>query len=129
MTLKTDINSISRSQLLKLNKALTIACTERMGTSNPKIRTTNRTSSYYMGYYDIAENTIFIYRCMLDNVEEYVKVFIHEWTHSRQPKIFAEYDKAEAKYGYRNNPFEIEARSSEKEYKSEIWKQVKKIMK
>lgn len=129
MTLKTDINSISRSQLLKLNKALSIACTDRMGTSNPKIRTTNRTSSYYMGYYDIAENTIVIYRGMLDNIEEYVKVFIHEWTHSRQPKILAEYDKADAKYGYRNNPFEVEARQCEKEYKSEIWKQVKKMMK
>jgi len=129
MTLKTDINSISRSQLLRLNKALTIACTERMGTSKPKIRTTKRESCYYMGYYDIQENTIVIYRGQLDTVEEYVKVFIHEWTHSRQLKIKTDYYIADAKYGYRNNPFEVEARSCEKEYKSEVWKQVKKMMK
>ena len=129
MTLKTDIKTISRSQLLKLNKALTIACAKLMGSSSPKIRTTNRSSNLYLGFYDSDENLIMIYRGMLKTVDHYVKIFIHEWTHSRQTKLSTHYDRATTKDGYYYNPFEIEARQSEKEFKSEVWKQVKKLMK
>lgn len=130
MTLKTEIASLSRSQLLRLNQSLKEACTNLMGTSNPLIRTfKNSNSNGVLAFYDFGDNCILIYRGMIKTVEQYVKVFIHEWIHSRQEKIFTHYLAADLKYGYRKNPFEVEARQGETLYKSDVWKQVKKLMK
>jgi hypothetical protein len=128
MILKTQINSISRQELLRLNKALKTACSEIIGKSNAKLKTTKLTSIRYLGRYIIPENTIIIYRGMTPTIEDYVRVFIHEWAHSCQTKIEKDYFVMNAKYGYYNNPFEIEARQCAKTYKSEVWKMTKDLL-
>jgi hypothetical protein len=128
MTLKTPIDSISRKDLLKLNNALKVACSEIIGKSGATLKTLKSSHNYYQGFYDIPFNQIVIYRGSLDTIEQYVKVFIHEWTHSCQKKILTDYCVMDAKYGYRKNPFEIEARASEKKHKSDVWKMTKDLL-
>jgi hypothetical protein len=68
---------------------------------------------------------ISIIRNNVNNVDKYVQIYIHEWTHSLQKGIKKNYAKMDYKYGYYNNPYEIEARENEKLFKPIIWKIVK----
>jgi hypothetical protein len=128
MTLKTTIESLSRKDLLKLNRSLKFACSKLIGNSLTKIRTYKNNSKLH-GEFDSYTLTIKIYRGSIKNVEKYVEVFIHEWTHSVQKDIKTKYDKMTEKYGYKKNPYEIEARKNEKVYRSNIWKVAKTIIK
>ena len=125
MILRKEISTLTRSELLKLNRGLKQACSILLGESNAEIRTINKMSEVYLANYDPYLNRITIYRPMVKNIDSYVKVFIHEWTHSLQKGIKRNYTKLERKYGYWYNPYEVEARESEKEYKSVIWKLTK----
>lgn len=51
---------------------------------------------------------IVVYAHMNPEVKEFVKTFIHEYTHTTQP-ILSQYSKLYRKYGYDNHPHEIEA--------------------
>jgi hypothetical protein len=129
MTLKTQLESISRSELLLLNKSLRYACSEIIGASDVKVRTHKHENVEIYANYDYNKTTIVIYRGSIKNINLYVQTFIHEWTHSRQKGLKSKYHKMNNKYGYRYNPFEVEARNNEKLYKSEVWKITKSIMK
>jgi hypothetical protein len=125
MILKKEIDTLTRSELLKLNRGLKQACSILLGDSKPEIRTINKVNDINLAHYDPYLNRITIYRPMVKNIDSYVKVFIHEWTHSLQKGIKKNYTKLEKKYGYWYNPYEVEARESEKEYKSVIWRLTK----
>lgn len=129
MTLKTPLESISRSELLLLNKSLRYACSERMGRNSTKIRTYKHNNPVKYGQYDYNTDIISIFRGSISDIDQYVKIFIHEWTHSLQKGLKRRYSKMNDKYGYNYNPFEVEARNNEKLYKSEVWKITKSIMK
>ena len=129
MKLSTNLESLSRSELLKLNKCLIMACSEVLGSSNTIVRTTKRNSPYYKGYFDIEDNRIVIFRSSIKDIRDYVETFIHEWTHSRQMKISKMYYKMDSKYGYDKNPFEIEAKENEKKFRPEVWKITKNLIK
>ncbi len=126
MTLKKEINTLSRSEILKLNRGLKLACSMFLGNSKVEIRTINKFANQdNMAHYNPYLNRITIYRPMIKDIDSYVRVFIHEWTHSLQKGIKKNYIKLEEKYGYWYNPYEVEARQSEKEFKSVIWKLTK----
>jgi len=125
MILKKEVSTLSRSELLYLNRFLKKTCQEIIGHTNPDIRTFNKDNNNFLGLYDPEYHRICIYRNNLKTIDDYVKVFIHEWTHSLQKKLEKYYLAMEFKWGYRNNPFEVEARENEKIYKSIVWKIVK----
>ena len=125
MILKRKINTLSRSELLKLNRGLKESCGLLFGDSGIEVRTYNRTQNLNVAYYDPSIKRITINRGMISDINSYVKTFIHEWIHSRQKKLQKNYLKYEKKYGYWHNPYEVEARQAEKEYKSVIWKMTK----
>jgi len=125
MILKKEVSTLSRSELLYLNRFLKKTCQEIIGHTNPDIRTFNKDNNNFLGLYDPEYHRICIYRNNLKTINDYVKVFIHEWTHSLQKKLEKYYLAMEFKWGYRNNPFEVEARENEKIYKSIVWKIVK----
>ena len=129
MILQKNIDQLTRSELLCLNKALKIACNDIIG-CNPKVivRTYNKSSDYCFAFYDYDDCSIRIFRKGIKNVDEYVKIFIHEWTHSLQKGLKSKYLKMNKKYGYWKNPFEVEARLNEKIYKSIIWKYAKSLI-
>jgi len=125
MILKKEVSTLSRSELLYLNRFLKKTCQEIIGNTNPDIRTFNTDNNKFLGFYDPKYHRIHIYRNNLKTVDDYVKVFIHEWTHSLQKKLEKYYLAMNLKWGYKDNPFEVEARENEKIYKSIVWKIVK----
>ena len=129
MTLKAKISDLSRSQLLLLNKNLRRSCSEIIGDSGVNFRSLvdQRVNNYY-GMYCPENHRISIFRNNVNNVDKYVQIYIHEWTHSLQKGIKKNYAKMDYKYGYYNNPYEIEARENEKLFKSIIWKTVKSML-
>lgn len=64
--------------------------------------------------------TINIKSCV--NIRDIVSTTIHEYTHLIQDL------KHYNKFGYDDNPFEIEARENEKKYTSKCWKEIRKII-
>lgn len=135
MILKTKIQELERSELLKLNRCLKQACDEIVAKNRSvSIRTTSKRG--YMiddmevqGQFCYKYNKIEMFRGSIEDIDGYLKVFIHEWTHSCQKGLSRKYHKMNSTFGYSNNPFEVEARRSEVIFKSRVWKRVKELMK
>jgi len=130
MILTTKISDLSTKQIKLLNTCLEQACTDIMGKrQNINLKISVRKTSNTLGYYDPDTKIICIYKKNIKNINEWVKVFIHEWQHSLQKKLKRKYAKYDYKFGYRKNPFEIEARESEKLFKSIVWSFTKHLLK
>jgi hypothetical protein len=65
------------------------------------------------GAYCPYENIIYIYHDSVETISDLIGTTIHEYQHSLQP-IKTKYYKMALKYGYWDNPLEIEARQIEK---------------
>lgn len=63
------------------------------------------------GQYCPEKNKIYVYRNNTPNLRQFVKTFIHEYTHSTQN--LRHYANRLVKYGYEEHPDEIEARQTE----------------
>jgi hypothetical protein len=112
-----------------LNRNLRKACSIIIGDSNPKFKSINNYKNIeYMGQYCPYQHEIVLYRNNISDIDKYVQVYIHEWTHSTQKGIKKNYVKMDYKYGYSKNPYEIEARDNEKVFKSIIWRVVKRML-
>ena len=75
------------------------------------------------GCYDSDNRTMYIYKNRCLNVEEIIKVILHEYTHHLQD--LSQYEYLLEKYGYENHPLEIEAKSVADKYYRTIWKLIK----
>jgi hypothetical protein len=64
------------------------------------------------GAYCPYENIIYIYHDRVETISDLIGTTIHEYQHSLQP-IKTKYYKMALKYGYWDNPLEIEARQIE----------------
>jgi hypothetical protein len=125
MILTTKIQDLQDRELKLLVSALIESCSLVMGKkSEVGVKISNRKTGRVLGYFDPITKNICLYRKSITTVNEFVKVFIHEWQHSLQKKLKKKYSKFDYKYGYRKNPFEVEAQS-EKIYKSLVWKMTK----
>jgi hypothetical protein len=135
MILKTKIQELERSELLKLNRCLKQACHEIVGKNRSvSIRTSSKKGYLFedmevQGHFSYSGNKIEIFRGSIGNIDKYVKVFIHEWTHSCQKGLGKKYHKMNSIFGYFENPFEVEARESEVIFRSRVWKRAKELMK
>lgn len=129
LTLKTDIQSLSKKELKVLNECLLEACSKYMGKKKGlKVRMIGRGKKYF-GLYDYKSKTIKIYKKSCSGMLGYVRTFVHEYAHSRQKGLGRYYTSYHFKYGYWNNPYEIDAREKEAMYRPLIWKEVKKLYK
>ena len=63
------------------------------------------------GYYDW-EKTIWINLAQCKRMIAVQKTILHEWTHAQQS--YRWYNHYQLKYGYKKNPYEIQARENEK---------------
>jgi hypothetical protein len=77
----------------------------------------------YFGCFDCEENKLNVYPEHNKCVRDLIKTTIHEYTHYIQP-IRSKYYKLDKQYGYKNNPFEVVARTNEKLYKN-CWRMIK----
>jgi hypothetical protein len=129
VTLKTDLQSLSKKEIKILNESLVEACAKYMGKKKGlKVRMIGRGSKYY-GQYDYDENTIKIWKKSCSGMLGYVRTFVHEYAHAKQKGLSKNYTAYHFKYGYWNNPYEVDAREKEKMYRPEIWKEVKRLYK
>ena len=64
-----------------------------------------------LGWYNWDE-TIWINLASCKRMISVQKTILHEWTHAQQ--TFRWYNHYQMKYGYKNNPYEIQARDNEK---------------
>jgi hypothetical protein len=93
-----------------------------------KVRMIGRGNKYY-GMYDYTSKTIKLYKKSCSGMLGYVRTFVHEYAHAKQKGLAKNYTAYHFKYGYWNNPYEVDAREKEGEYRSVIWKEVKKLYK
>ena len=129
ITLKTDIQSLSKKELKVLNECLIGACSKYMGKKKGiKVRMIGRGKKYF-GMYDYTSKTIKLYKKSCSGMLGYVRTFVHEYAHSLQKGLSKNYTKYYAQYGYWNNPYEVDARTKEKTYRPLVWKEVKKLYK
>ena len=129
ITLKTDIQSLSKKELKVLNECLIGACSKYMGKKKGiKVRMIGRGKKYF-GMYDYTSKTIKLYKKSCSGMLGYVRTFVHEYAHSLQKGLGKNYTKYYAEYGYWNNPYEVDAREKEALYRPLIWKEVKKLYK
>ena len=129
ITLKTDIQSLSKKEMELLNESLVEACSLYMGKKKGlKVKTDNRGKKYF-GVYDYNTKTIKIYKKNCSGVLGYVRTFVHEYAHAKQRGLAKNYTSYHFKYGYWNNPYEVDARTKENMYRSDIWKEAKRLYK
>ena len=129
ITLKTDIQSLSGKELKVLNECLVEACAKYMGKKKGiKVRMIGRGNKYF-GLYDYESKTIKLYKKSCSGMLGYLRTFVHEYAHAKQKGLAKNYTAYHFKYGYWNNPYEVDARSKEGAYRSVIWKEVKKLYK
>ena len=67
------------------------------------------------GDYDFDDNIITVYKGTHRSVINLIHTIIHEWCHYKQSK--SKYYQYDLKYGYENNPFEIQANEIAELYK------------
>jgi len=129
ITLKTDIKTLNRKELKLLNESLIEACSIYMGRKKGiKVKMVGRGNKYF-GQYDYDENVIKIWKKSCSGMLGYVRTFVHEYAHAKQRGLKRYYTSYYVKYGYWNNPYEIDAREKEGMYRSVIWKEAKRLYK
>ena len=129
ITLKTDIQSLSKKEMNLLNECLLEACSKHMGKKKGlSVKTIGRGNKYF-GQYDYEGNVIKIWKKSCSSILGYVRTFVHEYAHAKQKGLDKNYTAYHLKYGYWNNPYEIDAREKEGTYRSVIWKEAKRLYK
>lgn len=99
----------------KFTREVLIWCHEYIRSSDveiPSLRLNYRPYQGCLGNYSSARNEIVIHIKNIRTVRELCEVILHEYHHSRQKAtgLDENYDRMGEKYGYVNNPFEVEAR-------------------
>jgi hypothetical protein len=77
------------------------------------------------GWYLQESHRIYININTCKTVKQFIKTFVHEYTHSIQP-VKTRYRQYSKVFGYMDNPYEVHARANEIYYKH-IWECYKKI--
>ena len=93
-----------------------------------KVQMIGRGKKYY-GIYDYQSKTIKIYKKSSSGMLGYVRTFVHEYAHAKQKGLGRYYTAYHFKYGYWNNPYEVDAREKEAMYRPLIWKEAKRLYK
>ena len=70
----------------------------------------------YIGYYDQADNRIYINLYNIKNVRELLSTYIHEYQHSLQATR-KNYWRLAKRFGYLDHPYEVHARSHERYFR------------
>lgn len=79
------------------------------------------------GAYCPYENIIYIYHDRVETISDLIGTTIHEYQHSLQP-IKTKYYKMTLKYGYWDNPLEIEARQVEEKNLPKFLEYINKVV-
>jgi len=89
------------------------------GNVYPYLHIYPRKRSECYGEYSSFPHAIEIYAAECDTLRRFVDTIIHEYTHSCQGWVGVRYSAYNREFGYRNNPFEIEARKVARETRTD----------
>ena len=80
----------------------------------------------YYGWYDQVANRIVINTHRSRHIKQFLKTFLHEYTHSLQP-VKSRYNNYSKVFGYHDNPHEVHARANEIYYRHafDMFKRIK----
>lgn len=97
------------------------------GNVYPYLQIYPKKKSEFYGEYSPFLHLVEIYAGNCDTLRRLVDTVIHEYTHSCQGWLGVKYPAYSQKFGYRNNPFEIEARRVAKESRTGCIKHLQSI--
>ena len=134
--LKTRTDTLTKAQKRRVVDATIKWCNANLGVNNrrknkltysvivqsPKIVKVMNAEA--MGMFNPKFNKLIVFHNNNDTVMEMVQTTIHEYTHYLQP-IAKYYNFFNKNYGYKDNPFEVQAFNNEKIYYKECWKSIK----
>jgi hypothetical protein len=128
----TDIKTFTTPKQRKIVLEIMYWCVEELGMSPrlkrlPDLKLINKADSEMYGEYLSGAHKIIIYPDEQQNLRRLVDTVIHEFTHSCQRFISVRYNAASEKYGYKKNPFEVEARKVAKENRTDCLKHLQKV--
>ena len=131
---KLKLKKLSSTNIWYVVDIMSIFCSREIGVNKRK----KKDLIYYLekrdhnepklhGFYDPDDNEIRIFTKRNKTLDEFIKTFIHEYTHYLQP-CKTQYTKLLDTYGYENHPFEIEAYANEDKYFKQAYKEVKRLL-
>jgi hypothetical protein len=132
---KTQLNSLNRTQLRKITKLSLDWCfiniKPTVYKTSPEFRISKKESDCYGEYLRFEENkkhfiTLYPNECKI--LARFISTIIHEYIHSTQKLLERDYDSYNFKYGSWENPFEVESRNLEKEYRKQLLEYILNII-
>lgn len=133
---KSKIKKFTNEQVTYLVDILSVYCGQNLGINKRKRKELNYyvvkdvedcDGAKYYGHYDHKENQITICVKHSKTIKDFVKTFIHEYTHYLQP-CRTHYDRLLEIHGYEEHPFEKEAVVNQEKYFKDAYKVVKNLM-
>lgn len=132
LSLHTPIRELSiaqRNELIRFAKKWCVACFGKKHRSNNlSVRCIwpddDDLDDVYYGWYIHNTNRIVINTNRSQHIKQFLKTFLHEYTHSLQP-VRSRYASYNRLFGYKFNPHEVAARANEVYYKH-VWYAYKK---
>ncbi len=120
----TEISGLTKRELNGIGWEILYYCRNILGMKPrgnvyPYLHIYPRKRSECYGEYSSSPHAIEIYAAECDTLRRFVDTIIHEYTHSCQGWVGVKYSAYNRKFGYRNNPFEIEARKVAKETRTD----------
>ena len=116
---KTPTSTLTKKQVKKVLQFCADWCYDNMGVNNRKrsglTYSFGKDEDGFYGFYCPINNHIRVSLTECKTVGRLTSTFIHEYTHYLQP-VRTKYIPALVKHGYWNNPFEVEARMTEKKF-------------
>ena len=128
----TDIQEFSITSQRKIVMEIIKWCNETLRiiprfNTLPQVILRNGKKSNSYGIYDSGKHLIIIYPDEQENLRRIIDTVIHEFTHSCQKKILRGYTPASKKFGYKKNPFEVEAREVARENRTACLKHLQNV--
>jgi hypothetical protein len=110
------LNQYSISEIKLIASLVGVFCANNIGKCRnkkyPSTFLSQKNEKEFMGVYNPRKHKIIVYLKKCKTISDFTKTFIHEWTHSKQ-RVLSDYGRLDKKFGYDNNPMEIEAHAAE----------------
>lgn len=128
----TEVSSLSKTVINEIAWEIFYYCRNVLemrprGNVYPCLHIYPRKKSDDYGEYSSLLHLVEIYANECDTLRKFVDTTIHEYTHSCQGWVGVRYSSYNKKFGYRKNPFEVEARKISRENRTSCIKHLQII--
>jgi hypothetical protein len=126
---KMKLKDIPKEDLWYIVDLLSVFCGKEMGINRRRKKELvyvlgKKEVDGVHGFYDDEDNEIHFMRKRIKTLDQFIKTFIHEYTHYLQP-CKTHYARLLELHGYENHPYEVEAFSNENVYFKKAYREIK----